>query len=192
MRAHLTVRWSELAPAREEAFLDDGERARARGFRDPVLAERFVARRGFVRAVVAEHLGCVPSVVRIRQRCGRCGGPHGQPEVIAPAGRRAHVSWSSVDGLAVVAVSSRPVGVDVERASSPPGWVEVEAVLKAVGHGLHVDPALVLVRDGRIVRWAGPGRRPRVRVVDLQAPTGHVAALALGGRGPVRARAASL
>lgn len=65
-------------------------------------------------------------------------------------------------------------------------WVRKEAVLKALGHGLVVDPRLVeLSTEGprpKLVGWGGPGRRPQIRLLDIDAGPGLVAAVACVGR----------
>jgi 4'-phosphopantetheinyl transferase len=109
--------------------------------------------------------------------------------------------------LVVVALADGPVGVDVERAGSaddslagvaladgersaagPDGllrtWVRKEAVLKAAGVGLGVDPRALRVSDaaGRaLVAATGPAAPPdgtRWWPVDLDLGPGHVAAVA--------------
>lgn len=91
--------------------------------------------------------------------CPDCGGNHGKPTTSLGI----FVSLSRCAG-AIVAVASRvgPIGVDVEPVDGAAGregairaltghasvrhWTHVEAVLKADGRGLRVDPSLVSVR----------------------------------------------
>jgi 4'-phosphopantetheinyl transferase len=64
-------------------------------------------------------------------------------------------------------------------------WVRKEAVLKSVGLGLDVDPRQVELADSgppALVRWSGPGRRPSLRLADLDLGPGLVAAVARLGR----------
>jgi 4'-phosphopantetheinyl transferase len=130
--------------------------------------------------------------------CGRCGGgDHGKPVL---AGSELHVSLASTVGLAVVAVTPvAPVGVDVERAAATgfdgfaevalaPGehagtdveraraWVRKEAVLKATGTGLAVDPRTVDVRADRLTE-------PPALLYDVPAPEGLACAVAVLGIG---------
>lgn len=144
----------------------------------------FASRRWFVRHVVAASVGCEPAEVSLHQRCHRCDGPHGRPALETPRGVPApFVSWSSVGTLTVVAVDSAPVGIDVVAGEDRRDWARLEAVLKATGHGLEVDPSLVEIAAGRVRRWEGPGRRPRLWVTDLDAVDGHAVAVAHRPRG---------
>jgi 4'-phosphopantetheinyl transferase len=102
----------------------------------------------------------------VTQLCPDCGGDHGRP-VVAEPGR--WVSLSRAGGLvAVVFSTAGPVGVDLEsseavsrhpvqglRHPDAAEWTTKEAVLKADGRGLRVDPAELVVVDGRLVEWAG-------------------------------------
>ena len=128
---------------------------------------------------------------QVTATCRRCGGPHGQPVVAG-----ACVSVSYAGGFVAVAVCGRPVGVDLELAvatafpgfpdvalgpAEPDGdrarsWTRKEAVLKATGDGLTVDPRAVGVADG-VVRWAAaPGP---IALVDLVVPDGLAGAVAV-------------
>ncbi|GAA1975824.1 hypothetical protein GCM10009718_09950 [Isoptericola halotolerans] len=133
------------------------------------------------------------AVAVLRRRCLTCGGTdHGKPEVPAALAAGWHIGVAHTATRVVVAASGAgPCGVDVadvdavarapvapvllapeERADAGAEsverlartWVRKEALLKAVGHGLAVDPASVVLdgeqRAPRVVRWAGPGRAP--------------------------------
>jgi 4'-phosphopantetheinyl transferase len=194
------VRWTVVAgPIDDRELLSEHERARLGAMRLEADRRRFVAARVLLRAAVAEVTGRDLRDVVLRQTCKRCGGPHGRLEAAVGA-RRVEVSLSHAGALAVVAVGSRPVGVDVEPLLGPGGpavgddelrtWVRTEAVLKATGHGLEVDPAHLRLSapatPPRLVTWQGPGRRPRMRLADLDLAPGHVAAVARSGRRPLR------
>ncbi|MFF1632447.1 4'-phosphopantetheinyl transferase family protein [Leifsonia sp. NPDC058248] len=159
------------------------------------LASATHSGRPLLRELVAELAGVDAGSVRIEARCPDCGGPHGRPVVMAPdAARRIHVSLSHVGGTVVaVASADRTVGVDAEPAdaladrSRAAGirnalgrtdgdplllWTAVEAVLKADGRGLRVDPRTVSLgpgRDGALFEAVVPGdpRHYGVREVDL-------------------------
>ena len=121
-----------------------------------------------------------PADILVSATCEQCGGPHGRPTVEAPSRKGKPVSVSIAHcrtGVAVAASWNGSIGVDVEvadvsaetlesictlvpPASRPAGrrwepvqhWTRVEAVLKADGRGLLVDPAEVKVEahDGLV------------------------------------------
>jgi 4'-phosphopantetheinyl transferase len=76
--------------------------------------------RGVAREVACARLGVHPHRAwRARARCTGCGGPHGRPHFVGPDGDTDWcVSVSHSDGIGVVAVSPRAVGVDVQRVLS--------------------------------------------------------------------------
>ena len=116
-----------------------------------------------VREVVREMTGRDPGPVH--HTCVQCGSiEHGRPYVDAPV----DLSIAHAVGVSIVAVSQvGPVGVDIERTDLE--WVRKEAIGKAHGTGILVDPH-------------GP-----TWVTDLDVP-GFVAALAvLSGPAQVRA-----
>lgn len=156
-------------------------------------------------ARAARFLEVDPGTLVLVHRCPRCGGEdHGRPQLLPTASLRRppHVSLSRAGSLSVVAVTDAgPVGVDVERtgAAGFPGfgavalhpderaqpedpttsWVRTEAVLKAYGLGLAVDPRDVHVDADGIVTWSSPHPAPGdVLLRDLDVP-GHIAAVAV-------------
>jgi 4'-phosphopantetheinyl transferase len=157
-----------------------------------------------LRTEVARFHGVAASAVVLRHTCPRCGSDeHGRPAVMATAAIR-HPAWISVaraGELSVVAVTDAgPVGVDVEvegaasfsgfddvalhpgeRASGADeatrAWVRKEALLKAHGLGLAVDPRDVHLDDDGLVAWESEHPAPSaVWLRDLAVP-GHVAAV---------------
>lgn len=139
---------------------------RLRTVRHDPAVDTFALGRDLLRELVSDMTGEAVATVRITATCPDCGGPHGRPFV---EGSALHIGLSH-SATATVAVASRdaPVGVDVEEAATPPAaiaaiatltgdasllhWTRVEAVLKADGRGLRMDPASVVVteRDGRV------------------------------------------
>lgn len=107
----------------------------------------------------------------VHHRCLRCGATdHGQP--LLADGR--HISIARAGGLTVVAIATRPVGVDVEPSTpDAQDWVRREALLKLRGLGLALDPSTIAIRDGRVDGWR------RARVVDVGAVPGHAVAAAI-------------
>jgi 4'-phosphopantetheinyl transferase len=151
-------------------------------------AARSATGRHALRSLAAELVGADPADVTVRARCATCGGPHGRPVL---GGSRAldslHASVAHAGDAAVVAVSADgPIGIDAEPRGreAPPGmtlvdWVRIEAVLKADGRGLLVDPAHVRVADDATGRTAWiDGEDARYRVVDVDLGGDLVAALA--------------
>ena len=132
--------------------------------------------------------------------CARCGERHGAVEV---TGVPAVAGVSYARGLVVAAVAPSPpvgkVGVDVEldaadttrtrdlerllgRSRQPvlQRWTRIEAVLKADGRGLLVEPRAVRVRgtDASIA-----GATTRYELADVAGPPGYVISLAWSGGG---------
>jgi 4'-phosphopantetheinyl transferase len=163
-----------------------------------------------LRGIAVERHGEVVTVGRI---CPGCASPdHGRPYLRGWRGARTPgVSLSRTLGTTVVAMwPDGQVGVDVERVDrfTDPGladvllhpceradpesgpaitWVRKEALLKASGEGLAVDPRAVRldVVDGapHVVAWPAGVPQPGW-VVDLQLADGLVAALAGQGTAP--------
>lgn len=185
------------------ALLDDDERTRLTAM-SPDRQRAFVTARALLRRVVGAHLGLRPSDVPLSARCDRCGGPHGRVTVV---GHDVEVSVSRPGPLVAVAVGSGGrLGVDVEevdRVARAPlvrvlpvegasddhvarSWVRREAVLKAVGAGLRLDPGAVLVGDGtaRVVTARGD---VDLWLVDVVLPRASRAVAALAGLRPADA-----
>lgn len=150
-----------------------------------------VERRIVSRALLAELL---PGA-SFAARCVRCGGEHGRLRV---SGADAAVSVSYAGGwaFAVTASGAMSVGLDavpvavtgLERVlpgADAGAWARVEAVLKADGRGLAVDPARVQFAA------ASPGADWNARIDDgpaltgwdVTGPPGVVVAVALPPRG---------
>ncbi|WP_454051670.1 4'-phosphopantetheinyl transferase superfamily protein [Cellulomonas sp. Marseille-Q8402] len=207
-RPLLRLRHAEVRPAAGlAAALNPDERDRvaraAPADRDAVAAAVLLA-----RLAVAEACGVDPSAVRVRRRCPRCGSAaHGAPWAQrADGGAVPHLSLTRTADLVVVALAAGPVGVDVERAVGRPdvagvvlaaderpaagphgvllSWARKEAVLKAAGTGLGVDPRTLEVSDAQgrpHVTATGPAGAPpgtRWWLTDLDLGPGHVGALA--------------
>lgn len=153
------------------------------------------------RALVAALAGVEADAVSIVQRCPDCGGPHGRPVVMdPPAARGIAVSVAHAGGAHVAAAgSSGRIGVDAEPRDAAPGrlealrallpagdgdplrhWTRIEAVLKADGRGLRVEPAAVVLdaRRGEVV-GAVPGSARRFGVHDVELGAGLVVSLAV-------------
>jgi 4'-phosphopantetheinyl transferase len=153
---------------------------------------RTAAGRAALRALAAEVVGADPADVTVRARCATCGGEHGRPVL---GGSRAldalHASVAHAGALVVVAVSTDgPIGIDAEPRDreTPPGmtlaeWVRIEAVLKADGRGLLVDPDRVRSAADAwgAVAWID-GEPARYRVVEVALAPDLVVAVARRAR----------
>lgn len=162
--------------------------------------ERSRAADALLRRAVGWVLGVGSEALEVTRRCRRCGATrHGQP-VIAGVDHL-NLSISHSGSYAAVAVSERPVGIDIEdpdgiriggsTAGHESGWtlsdwVRIESVLKATGAGLAVDPRSVqLIPDEagwRLARY--PDGAPAESItVDLRLPNGLVGAVTVLSRG---------
>ena len=189
----VVVRWATVDAVDAHSpppWLSDGELTRLVSTRQVLDQQRFIGVRIILRTAVSEAAGCAESQVELRQHCDRCGGPHGRPLVTIAGTAGPHVSMAHAGNLAVVALAGRPVGIDLEPLGADPDalrtWVRTEAVLKATGHGLDVDPSLIEVSDPldtpRLLSWKGPGRRPALRMADLAICDASVTSVARLGR----------
>ncbi|WP_413320270.1 4-phosphopantetheinyl transferase [Agrococcus sp. 1P02AA] len=149
-----------------------------------------------LRALVASLAGVDDaSEIVIVQRCPDCGGAHGRPVVAAPAAARGigvSRSHAGAAGSAHHVVAAAPgvrVGIDAEPRDAPAArldavrallaspaeplrrWTQIEAVLKADGRGLRVDPAAVVLEEtaaGLTASAPGSARRYAVHDVALR------------------------
>ena len=129
--------------------------------------DSFLAGRMVLRGLASQLTGVPPAQVQLIAVCPDCGGAHGRPEVM---GSSLHVSLSHGAGVVVAAASwDSTIGVDIEAPDERPErieaigeltghpsiehWSRVEAVLKADGRGLRVDPSRVSVEEvgGRLM-----------------------------------------
>lgn len=153
--------------------------------------------------------GGATSPGQIRRLCPWCGsGAHGRP--VLPGHAHPHLSVARAGALTMVATCDlASIGVDVERtdAVAEPGgvlhpcegstdaagrtitWVRKEALLKATGHGLRIDPTTVRLSapdaPAELLEWP-ESPTPASWLCDVPTAPGYVAALAVMARGPVR------
>jgi 4'-phosphopantetheinyl transferase len=205
-----------LPPAPATAVAGPAERARAGRYASPADAHRSLASAWLLRTALGRRLGADPAALVLDRTCAACGEQHGRPRLVEPAGTGLEVSVSHAgDRIGVALTRHGAIGLDVEQvdpaldvtglvrrvltlaehaevAGEPAAflarWVCKEAVLKATGHGLRLDP--------RTIEIAGPADRPVLRgwplpeppatahLVRLSPGPGHVAALALLGADP--------
>ncbi|HEY4224190.1 MAG TPA: 4-phosphopantetheinyl transferase [Pseudolysinimonas sp.] len=145
------------------ALLTPAERSR---FATESQPERFLAGRMLLRELVADLAGRDLASITVTAACPDCGAEHGKPVIDG-----VFVSLSHAGEVVVAAASTTaPVGVDVEPRDGGAfrgatervaairlvaggddlqHWTRVEAVLKADGRGLRVDPTEVGIRADR-------------------------------------------
>ena len=159
-----------------------------------------------LRAEAARFHQVSPVHIVLVHECPRCGSDaHGRPRLLATAAvrRPAFVSLARAGDISVAAITDAgPVGVDVEVEGAAdftgfadvalhPGecattpvdptraWVRKEALLKAYGLGLAVDPSDIRLDDDGLVTWDSRHPQPgAVWLRDLAVP-GHVMAVAV-------------
>lgn len=201
------VVWWARPDATSDALLTEDERARMRALRHAEDQAAFLSAHVLTRHLVAGVTGAQPERVVLWATCDRCGGPHGAPRVTVDGVDGRHVTISRCREAVVVAVSSARIGVDVEALGRtrtglaeaalsrtelelleqvPAGerddvltrwWVRKEAVLKAIGTGLDVDP--------RIVEVAGPSTPHGCGLFELELAPTLAACLAVRTSEPV-------
>lgn len=202
-----SVRWADPAAltaheSRARRLLSADERRRYDGTISASARERLLWGRFLLRELVATRIGVRAADVTIDARCDDCGGAHGRPVLTGPdeTARALSVSVSACAGMVVVATSlRRSIGIDVEPRSGATErlqairdvageaddplrhWTRVEAVLKADGRGLRVDPGRVRIDgdgadvDGVRYRLAEPAIDPRF-VINVAFDAASVAA----------------
>ncbi|GAA1807992.1 hypothetical protein [Agromyces neolithicus] len=176
-------------------LLGSTERARAVATTHQGLRDRFLLGRMLLRDLAAEAGGMRAEAVEVAAVCERCGAEHGRPQLRwsdAPAPPPT-ASLASCAHLVIAAIAPAgiTVGVDVEPARVPREadaarrgaivellggttrtavrrWVRAEAVLKADGRGLRVEPGRVAFTETS-GGSGGSGRRVTARLPD--APT---------------------
>ena len=189
-------------PVLEEfrALLDPAERQRCDAILRSADARRFVVAHGVLRRVVADRLGT--------GEFRWVYGPNGKPGL---AGGELQVNLSHSGDLVMVALSaSRPVGVDLQQvlpgldvaamaarfypaseASLVTGpdrfallWTRKEALVKAAGGRLTAGLAVPVAGPVPVLAdHGGP-----YRIIDIEAPPGFRAAVALAGADPFTVR----
>jgi 4'-phosphopantetheinyl transferase len=134
-----------------EAVLTDSERTRWKSLDGP-RAQRYVAGRFLARTLGAEVLQRNWSEVIPQASCDDCGMDHG---AISIENSDIHVSLSSSgDDLVAAGARGRLIGVDIEQGNleelhevagdvgnihiALSRWCEYEAVVKALGAGIHL------------------------------------------------------
>ncbi|MEV6598126.1 4'-phosphopantetheinyl transferase superfamily protein [Actinoplanes sp. NPDC051346] len=178
-------------------LLDERERHRYGGYREPADRARLVTGRALLRMTAGHLLSRPAAAVRVELDCRHCGREHGKPYV---PGLAASFSVShSADRVALLVCVAGEVGLDVQElrrvrhesladrvlsgpealrfATVPPRarraafgryWCRKEALLKASGHGLALPMSSVTVSaHDAPARLLDWTRRPDNRPVAL-------------------------
>lgn len=180
----------QLSPAEEE---------RARRFALPTLRRHYAFGQQHLRTLLGRCSGQNPEDLVFASE------PHGRPTLV---GHGPHFSWSHRGAWAVLACSSRAIGVDIENVGSfcidtarvachphelvalahaedkaplfAQMWATKEACLKADGRGLSVDPSTICTTDthGQFHDLVSVPDAARWRVRRFGVSPTHVVALA--------------
>lgn len=188
------VWWGRIQQVRAEFAddLDPLELQRLKAYLRDEDKARFLLGCTIVRRLLARRLSLPAASIKLDRTCPDCGRPHGKVRA-----EGAELSVTHSGDLVGVAISDRPVGLDVEKVD--PGidvdgmarialseaelaalprnderahafttyWTRKEAIVKATGDGLRTDLRTI----------TGPPAGFQVR--DLDVDPGYVAALAV-------------
>lgn len=208
----MAVTWARTVPA-ELLDLSADDHARLARLRRSADRDRSASASVLLRAAVGAWAGTPADGVVVRRACASCGATdHGKPFVASTPAipTPPHVSVAHAAELVAVAVTAAgPVGVDVEpadaaqfdgfsavalsdeeaeRESREPGarartWVRKEAVLKATGLGLAVDPRCVVVsaphEPARVVDPSSGDDADSWQLADVEIAAGFACAVAV-------------
>ena len=105
------------ASPRLSGLLDHAERERWAAYRRDADRDRFLVGCGLAKTVIAACTGQRPAEVSFDRTCRQCGKPHGKPVV---HGGDLEFSVAHSGDLVAVAVTTAPVGVDVEQLEERP------------------------------------------------------------------------
>ena len=185
------------APARPPdswlAVLSVGEIERIGRRRRTEDRERASAARALLRIAVADRFGCRPSEVEFSVRCAVCGGEHGKPLPVTPAGAEpVHASVSYAGSVVLVALAAVPVGLDVDRVDAT-GFAGFDDVaLSAAERRELSDVAAEERATVRAELWTAKEAILKINGLGLCVPpaTVHVGRRAVPGTVPVDARIA--
>jgi 4'-phosphopantetheinyl transferase len=209
--------------SRHAQLLDAAESGRLRSMRRREDRRRFVAGCAVLRLVLSARLGVAPRSVPLDRTCPVCGARHGRPRLpsgrphlsVSHSGALVSVALAEcapvgvdverVDpALNVKELAARvlaepeithlsPLPADELPAAFFTYWTRKEAVLKATGDGLAVEPSSVHVsapgHPPRLVSFAGrPQLAREASMTDLSPGKGYVSTVCVlhTAPGPIR------
>jgi 4'-phosphopantetheinyl transferase len=208
------ARRHDAAPQLEQ-LLDEDERGRLSAYRRVEDRARFLVGCALAKIALAGYLGRPPAAIRLSRTCPICGKPHGKPRAedtdielsVSHSGELVAVAFAarapvgvdveqlggrlSVEDVAKLALSREEaraldaLGAEEREHGFLVSWTRKEAVTKALGAGLRIEPADVVVTapgdPPRLLAWPNDAAPDEVALFDLAARDGHVASLAVLG-----------
>lgn len=193
--------WRAAPTAQLISTLSADEHLRAHRYRHPVDADAFRWARGVQRVILGAHLGADPATLAFVQ--------HGdsKPALAGDGSRQCEYNTSHSGTLLALAISDRPVGVDIEKHRAMPNLAKVAARVlgvPAADRVLSMPPGRR--DDAFFAEWTAleahaklhghgvwrilaerdrHGAAERVRTVPLPTPEGFAGAVAVAGADPV-------
>ncbi len=108
-----------IDPADLEDLLLPGELERLFAVTAAADRARFATGRSLSRLILSRSLGCAAGELTFDVCCRACGGSHGKPRALLGGEEvRLHTSISHAGEWVLVAIATRPVGIDVELRSA--------------------------------------------------------------------------
>jgi 4'-phosphopantetheinyl transferase len=169
-------------PLREPrpALLSEDEAERASRFRFEEDRVRWTRARSALRTILSRYAGDAPEALRFVY------GAHGKPALSLAADIEFNLSHAG-DWALIAVAKSVPVGVDIERRRPN---IDMAALLRRLGETVLPDTDLYKAWTRREARSKAAGGAlfdptpPGICVVDLEAPEGYAATIALRGWTP--------
>jgi 4'-phosphopantetheinyl transferase len=203
------VWWGRIEQVRAEFAddLDPVELQRLKAYRRDEDKARFLLGCTIVRRLLASRTSSPAASIKLDRTCPDCGKPHGKVRTDG-----AELSVTHSGDLVGVAISDRPVGLDVEKVDPSidvDGLARIalsDAELAALPRNDHLAHAFTTywTRKEAVVKATGDGLRTDLRtitdqpkgfqLVELEIDPGYVAALAVVSAEPpvVRIRSAQV
>jgi 4'-phosphopantetheinyl transferase len=175
--------WTIPLTRESPTHLSEDEVARAKHFRFEEDRVRWIRARSWLRLILSRYAGDDPARLVFRY------GKHGKPSLLPFTEIEFNLSHAG-DWAMIAVAQSVPVGVDIERVRAN---VDMAALLRRLGETdlPQGEPELYQVwtrREARTKAEGGPlFTKPAddTRAIDVAAPTGYTASVALVGHEPV-------